>query len=229
MAKNRGAFLWDYLHSGLQLNEWDTLYSDEFFALSYFARKQQSQKKIVNFVTNLPLEETEEIIVERYSKKEKEMIDVSVPHIIQTYNNTHNYVDSLKHIIANTRNTLRARKQWRVKLNAWLNLLLANSFIYHRHLHVINRNDNTISAKRSFREFITSLVQQIVSLKPTPISSPPNQIIIHDLPVAKTTNRCKVCGKHTRRYCSICIGNPFLHPNECSTRYHNQNKEFPAS
>jgi hypothetical protein len=73
--------------------------TSELTACSYYAKKVKSQKKIVNFLFNLPGQLGDKP-KRRYNKKIQGYEEISTPEIVTEYNYTHNYVDSLKHILS---------------------------------------------------------------------------------------------------------------------------------
>ena len=98
--------------------------------LSDFARKSP-KKKMVNFLFTLEkthlMSAFNSVWVKTSTLLPKEEKIIYFPELVKIYNKTHNYINSVKHVISKCKNTLRARKSWRVKLNFWMYVLLSNA------------------------------------------------------------------------------------------------------
>ena len=224
-AMNRPTYLWQVLHAEkIQLNNWKCVSNDKMLALSYYARNTP-KKKMVNFLFNIQqhLDEGEDKLVQVKNKitGNYELQLVKFPKIVRLYNHTHNYIDALKHVISRSKNVLRARKSWRVKLNSMLYILLANAYHYWKILRNFGRQ------KSCFSDFILQVVTGIATQKSgNEMQSPKGCIILHQLSTTKKRRRCKICHKLSSHFCQQCDNQPFIHPHPCSIKFHNANKHL---
>jgi len=220
-AKNRPSWLWQYLQSGLKLYGYKAASSSNMDAISYYARKQKSTKKIVNFLTNVK-NMTAPSSRKIWNKSEKQMKEVFYLKIISEYNKNHQFVDRLKQRIKYIGNPFRARRAWRAEFNSMIYILLNNCYVWFT--SVTGRNLN-------FREFILKTINQIRTPKISQSShnqlnlnmpQNSNTITYHKLKSSFSKSKCIVCKKRTRRMCSIC--NPTivaLHEGYCNLVFHN--------
>jgi len=107
--KDRPSPLWTFLQKDIKLYQWKWISNSSCVALSYYAKKCQSEKKIVNLLFNKNYSThcgTNNHSKSRYQKSTKSFIDVTCPEVIWDYNATHNYVDGLKNILSRSRNVL---------------------------------------------------------------------------------------------------------------------------
>ena len=147
---------------------------------------------------------------------------IKFPKIIRIYNFNHNFIDAVKHVISRARNTLRARKAWRVKLNAWMYVLLSNVFHYFKIIKNFSKRMYCFS-KFIFHVVIAKATQKKSSYGLSPIDT----IVLHSM-MSNSSKRksCKICKDRTSWFCLDCDTNPHLCQYPCSVQYHNSNKQF---
>ena len=189
-------------------------------ALSYFAKKAQKEKKIVNLLFNTHTAQHNCIVnnpKRRYSKQLQEWVDVSTPQVISDYNASHIFIDALKNQVSRSRNVLRARKAWRSRLNNWMNLLWADSYQYFKMVYSLSQ--------MSLAEYTIRMIRQLHHRKKYNLAIHPPEaksVTLHELTEAPTSRRCLWCSKSARLHCTICAEQPHLHHLEYNLMYHNR-------
>ena len=182
---------------------------------------------MVNFLFNLEkthlMSAFKSVWVKTSTLLPKEEKIIYFPELVKIYNKTHNYIDSVKHVISKCKNTLRARKSWRVKLNSWMYVLLSNAFHYFK----IVKNYTT---GYCFASFITNVITTVATQKPkySTLSSPENTIRFHTLnsDSKHKRKRCFICKEKTSWFCMDCESQLNLCQYPCAIQFHNSNKEF---
>jgi hypothetical protein len=226
VASNRPLFLWWKVQKDLKLGEYRQYGNDDIVVVSYYLRKNSSQKKIVNFISNID-NCNQDSSVYRYNKKLKCMERQEAPMVINLYRRNHGFVDRRKQIESHVRNKQRALYAWRSKLNNIFYVLLSNCYVWFKSVKKFEK-------KYSFPLFLRNLLPQLreqhknTFYTNTPIISNDNHsIVYHPLSNEGNRGKCEICGKWIRRECLICkkpTGKVFfLHEGVCNLKFHNPN------
>jgi hypothetical protein len=223
-SKNRPSWLWERNQKDIKLYDTKIYYKRDMMAISYFVRKLNSSKKIVNYFSNLPHVD-KKISIRTWNKKEKVFKDVHCPLVLEKYRKIHGFVDQRKQIEASIRNKHRCKTSWRSKFNNFIYVLLVNCFVWYKDVNNINSKTNP---KYNLFVFTKNLILQLSKKLPnidkgipkTP-SLESSVVKYHKLKNYGKSGYCAICGNHIRKQCLSCPEKPFLCEGECGIRFHN--------
>lgn len=209
-----------FLDMGLELHQYQALYTDKVGVLSWWAKGTGKKKKIVRFVFTDP-EMVRPTEVERYNKVTQSNEMVPAPNSTAKYNGIKYFIDEKRAIISAVQYIFRARRPFRAMLEDLINTYTHDMYIWHKHAVMLS-DDYT------FKHFLIDRIKLVHHHRHVPAIVPTASVTYHELvphPHQMTRGHCVVCKTaRVRRYCSICSTSSntvWLCEGLCAIRFHN--------